>query len=112
VHSRTHSGTRTNACDLHTDPVTCAAFALGTSNGCLASYLRLDNPDVCGVVADIANMTYGGTVTLPGLPAGCYWVTLGKTFYYNTRATGAANVYAQPLCAGAADPLAAFMHVG
>jgi hypothetical protein len=57
-------------------------------------------------------MTYGGAVTLPGLPAGCYWVRLGGIFYYNEHATGASNFYAQPLCAGAADPRAAFMHVG
>jgi hypothetical protein len=53
---------------------------------------------------------YGGIVTLPGLPAGCFRVTLGSTLYYNEHATGAANVYAQPLCAGAAKPRATFVH--
>jgi hypothetical protein len=103
LHSRTHSGTRTN-CVRHAQNLVHAAFVLGgtSSNDCPANYLRLDTPDVCGIVADIANRTYGGAVTSPGLPAGCYWVTLGSTFYYNTHATGQANVYAQPLCSGAA----------
>ena len=101
----THSGTRTK-CVRRAQDLVCTAFALGgtSSNGCPASYLRLDNPDVCGIVADIANRTYGGIVTSAGLPAGCYWVTLGSTFYYHDHAAGAANVYAQPLCAGAARP--------
>jgi hypothetical protein len=101
------TGVRTRALEptvCVTHKISCAAFALGgtSSNDCPANYLRLDTPDVCGIVAKIANRTYGGAVTSPGLPAGCYWVTLGSTFYYNLDSTGAANVYAQPLCSGAA----------
>jgi hypothetical protein len=94
------------------DPVVCAAFAFGSasSNDCPARHLRLDTAVACEIVAGIANRMYGGIVTLPGLPAGCFWVTLGSTFYYNEHATGAANVYAQPLCAGAANPRATFVH--
>ena len=82
----------------------CAAFALGgaRSNVCPAGFLRLDTADACASAAAIAIKTYGGSGASPGLPAGCYWVTLGSAIYYNAHATGAANVYAQPLCAGAA----------
>jgi hypothetical protein len=70
---------------------------------------------VCEIVAGIANRTYGGKVNSPVLPPGCYWVTLGSTFYYNTNTnpTLAVNVYVQPLCAGEArTPHEAFMHIG
>jgi hypothetical protein len=35
-------------------------------------------------------------------PNGCYWHTVTGSVYYNTNAAGAANFYAQPLCAGTA----------
>jgi hypothetical protein len=99
------------------DSVGCAAFELGSasSNDCPASYLRLDTAVACEIVAGIANRTYGGEVDSQVLPPGCYWVTFGSTFYFNTntRPTLAVNVYVQPLCAGEArTPRAAFMHIG
>ena len=86
----------------------CAAFALGgaSANVCPASFFRLDTEAACASAAAIAGKAFGGSVTLSGLPGGCYWVTLGSTVYYNTHATGAANVYAQLLCAGAAETYA------
>ncbi len=94
---RAPSSTRSAPC--------CAAFALGgaSTNACPASYGRVATPDACASAAAVAGKVYGGIVTLPGLPAGCLWVTLGSTIFCNTHATGAANVYAQPLCAGAAQ---------
>jgi hypothetical protein len=88
----------------HHDPVVCAAFALGGagSSVCPPNFFRLDTVDACNNAAVVAGTTFGGIVTLPGLLANCIWVTLGSTFYFNAHPTGAANVFAQSLCAGAA----------
>ena len=82
----------------------CAAFALGgaKSNFCPSSYLRLDRGDACASAATFANRTYGGSSAYSYYPAGCYWHTITGGIYYNTHATGAANYFAEPLCAGAA----------
>ena len=85
----------------------CAAFALGSSSStaCPASYARLDTADACKSAADAASRTYGGSVANTYYPTGCYWHTVAGSAYYNTNAAGAGNVFAQPLCAGAARRL-------
>ena len=82
----------------------CAAFALGgaSSNVCPAGLLRLDTADACASAAAIANKTNGGSGAYSYYPAGCFWHTVTGSAFYNTHATGAANYYAQPVCAGAA----------
>ncbi len=95
--------------------VLCAAFALGnaSSSTCPASYVPLTNEDACASAAAIANSKYGDPGAYSYYPAGCYWHRVTGTVYYNTDATGAANYYAQPLCAGAAPvPQDARVHVG
>jgi hypothetical protein len=83
----------------------CAAFALGTTSGtaCPATYGQLDNAVACKSAADAASKTYGRTVAYSYYPYGCYWHTITGSVYYNANAAGAANFYAQPLCAGAAS---------
>jgi hypothetical protein len=58
--------------------------------------------DGCKSAADAASKTYGGNVAYPFYPYGCYWHTAAGSVYYNSDPAGAANFYAQPLCAGAA----------
>jgi hypothetical protein len=81
-----------------------AAFKLGSpsSTTCPASYARLDTAAACKSAADAATGAFGGNVALSYYPYGCYWHTVTGSVYYNTNAAGAANFYAQPLCAGAA----------
>ena len=81
----------------------CAAFALGTTSGtaCPASYARLDTAVACKSAADAARKAYTDVAYLH-YPYGCYWHTITGSVYYNSNASGAANFYAQPLCAGAA----------
>ena len=45
---------------------------------------------------------YGGNVAYSYYPYGCYWHTVTGSVYYNSDPAGAPNVFAQPLCAGAA----------
>ena len=92
-------------CARRQDPVVCAAFALGVAGTsvCPSNFFRIDTAEACNNAAAVAVTTFGGIVTLPGLPTGCHWVTLGSsTVYFNAHATGAANVFARPLCAGPA----------
>jgi hypothetical protein len=81
----------------------CAAFALGRSSeaACPASYFPLSSGDACKSAAGAANRTYGGSGIYSYYPAGCYWHTITGSVYYNSNATGVADVYAKPLCAGA-----------
>ncbi len=81
-----------------------AVFALGgaSSAACPASYGRLDTADACASAAAVAGKAFGGSGAYSYYPAGCFWHTITGSVYYNARATGAANYYAQPLCAGAA----------
>jgi hypothetical protein len=85
-------------------PSCCAAFALGTNGGkrCPATYGLLITADACKSAADAASKTYAGTVAYSFYPSGCYWHTINGSVYYNSNVAGAANFYAQPLCAGAA----------
>ncbi len=86
-----------------------AAFASSSAsrNVCPAGFLRLGTADACASAAAVAGEAYyeaySGTYSY--YPAGCFWHTASGGFYYNTHPTGAANFYAQPLCAGAAPPL-------
>ncbi len=85
--------------------VLCAAFVLGnaSSSTCPASYVPLTNEDACASAAAIANRMYDlDSGANSYYPAGCYWHRVTDKVYYNSEATGAANYYAQPLCAGAA----------
>jgi hypothetical protein len=88
-------------------PVCFAAFAASSAsrNVCPAGFLRLGTADACASAAAVAVEEYGGSGTYSYYPAGCFWHTASGRFYYNTNTTGAANYYAQPLCAGAAPPL-------
>jgi hypothetical protein len=81
----------------------CAAFALGSASGtaCPASYARLDTAVACKSAADAARKAYTD-VAYSIYPYGCYWHTITGSVYYNYNAAGAANRFAQPLCAGAA----------
>jgi hypothetical protein len=83
--------------------VLCAAFALGSTNSsaCPASYIPLNNEDVCKGAAGVASRPYGDSGAYSYYPAGCYWHRVDDKIYFNS-ATGAANYYAQMLCAGAA----------
>ncbi len=80
----------------------CAAFALGSpsSTTCPASYNPPSTAGECKSAADAASKAFGGSVTYWFYPYGCYWHTVTGSAYYNTNASGAANFYAQPLCAG------------
>jgi hypothetical protein len=81
-----------------------AAFALGgtSRSACPTSYVRLATADACTSAAAVAGTAYGGSGVYSCYPAGCFWHTITDSVYYNAHPTGAANYYAQPLCAGAA----------
>ncbi len=81
----------------------CAAFALGTTSGttCPASYALLDTADACKSAAAAASKAFSD-VAYSYYPYGCYWHTITGSVYYNSDPAGAANRFAQPLCAGAA----------
>ena len=121
MHSRAHSQSarvRTGAARSGSNEavVLCAAFALGnaSSSTCPTSYVPLTNEDACASAAAIANRMYGvDSGANSYYPAGCYWHRVTDKVYYNSDATGAANYYAQPLCAGAAPMRQdARVHVG
>ena len=82
----------------------CAAFALGgTSRSvCPTGYVRLATADACTSAAAVAGTAYSEAAAYSYYPAGCFWHTITDSVYFNTHPTGAANYYAQPLCAGAA----------
>jgi hypothetical protein len=83
----------------------CAAFALGSpsSTACPASYALLDTAGACKSAADAASKAFGSSVAYSNHPYGCYWDTITGSVYYNSNSAGAANRFAQPLCAGAAS---------
>jgi hypothetical protein len=85
-------------------PSCCAAFALGDtrSTACSASYGKLVTAAACQTAAGAARITYGGSGTYSSYPYGCYWHAISGSVYFNANASGAANFYARPLCAGAA----------
>jgi hypothetical protein len=111
-----HSNVRTVPCALAPQPRAlgprqpsrcCAAFLLGgtevTTDACPASYsLLLKTADACKGAAGAASREYAGSGTYAYYPYGCFWHSVTGSVYYNKNATGAANSYAKPLCAGAA----------
>jgi hypothetical protein len=73
-----------------------------SSNDCPKSYSRLETEEACISLAAIAGANmYGGTEEYEYYPAGCFWHTVSRKFYWNTHRSGASNSFAQPLCAGA-----------
>jgi hypothetical protein len=80
-----------------------AAFEIGgaNSNGCPANYSRLETEAACKSLAAIAGATYDRSDNYEYYPAGCFWHTVSRKFYWNTHESGASNSFAQPLCAGA-----------
>jgi hypothetical protein len=79
-----------------------------SSTACPAGHFPVNTAGACASAAEVANRMYGGRVEYSYYPAGCFWHTVTGTIYLNTYpfkdATGAANYYAQPVCAGAARP--------
>jgi hypothetical protein len=86
----------------------CAAFEVGStnSNGCPATYSGLATEAACKSLAAIASATYETRGNYTYYPAGCFWHTVSRKFYWNTHGSGASNSFAQPLCAGAPARLA------
>ena len=80
-----------------------AAFEIGgtNSNGCPANYSRLETEAACKSLAAIASTKYETRGDYKYYPAGCFWHTVSRKFYWNTHGSGASNSFAQPLCAGA-----------
>jgi hypothetical protein len=81
----------------------CAAFMLARTNACAAGFFSLELEGLCKIMANLANKTYGGSVSHSFYPARCYWHAVTDTVYFNTHEFGADNVFAQSICAGAAD---------
>ena len=80
-----------------------AAFAIGgtNSNNCPQSYSRLETEAACKSLAAIAGAKYENRGDYKYYPAGCFWHTVSRKFYWNTHGSGANNSFGQPLCAGA-----------
>ena len=80
-----------------------AAFEIGgqNSDGCPANYSRLETEAACKSLAAIAGAKYDRGDNYSYYPAGCFWHTVSRKFYWNTHRSGASNSFAQPLCAGA-----------
>jgi hypothetical protein len=80
-----------------------AAFEIGgpSSNGCPQNYSRLETEAACKSLAAIAGGKYDRGDNYSYYPAGCFWHTVSRKFYWNTHGSGASNSFAQPLCAGA-----------
>jgi hypothetical protein len=85
-----------------------AAFESSSAsrNVCPSGFLRLGTADACESAAAVAGEAYGGSGAYSYYPTGCFWHIASGSFYFNTHTKGAANYYAQPLCAGDACPCA------
>jgi hypothetical protein len=81
------------------DPPT--SFALGSANGSSCPTGQITSAAACQSAAAVGARLYRGSVTGSFVPSGCYWLTIGGSFYYNTNARGNGNFFAQPVCAGA-----------
>ncbi len=81
----------------------CAAFALGTTSGtaCPETYVPPNTAEACKSAANAARKEYT-VAAYSYYPYGCYWHSITGSVYYNSNPAGAANRFAQPLCAGAA----------
>ena len=79
------------------------AFALGSAGGtsCPSGTAAVLSPAECQKAAAAAARPYGGEVRVGGLPAGCFWLTVGAGSFFFNNVVGGGNVYAQPVCAGA-----------
>jgi hypothetical protein len=88
----------------------CAAFLLGStsSTACPETYGQVVTAAACELAAGSAGLKYGGIGAYSSYPYGCYWHTITGSVYCNSNPAGAANVFAQPLCTGAAP----FLHAG
>jgi hypothetical protein len=81
-----------------------AAFEIGdtNSNGCPTNYYGLQTEEACKSLAAIAGASMdANSDAYTYYPAGCFWHTVSRNFYWNTHGSGASNSFAQPLCAGA-----------
>ena len=77
------------------------------SNGsvCPPTFFPLDYDAACMSAASLANTTYGGSLSLEGYPAGCFWHTIDGSVYFNAKgASGTVNSFALQLCAGVPIP--------
>ncbi len=91
--------------------VVLAAFALDSTEGvCPPNFVRLDfemAEMACSSAAVVANKTYGGSLSLKGYPAGCYWHTVNGSVYFfikdATDAVAKVNSFVRQMCAGKAD---------
>ncbi len=82
-----------------------SAFALGSAGGtsCPSGTATVLIPAECEKAAAAAARPYGGAVRVDGLPAGCFWLTVGAGSFFLNNAVGIGSVYAQPACAGAPE---------
>ncbi len=85
------------------DPL--SAFALGSAGGtsCPSGTASVLIPADCKKAAAAAARPYGGAVRVGGLPAGCFWFTVGVGGFFVNDQVGQSNAYAQRVCAGAPD---------
>jgi hypothetical protein len=84
-----------------------AAFEIGSTNtnSCPQNYSPLKTKEACKSLAAIAGVTMdANSQEYSYYPAGCFWHTVSRKFYWNTHGSGASNSFAQPLCAGAPAP--------
>jgi hypothetical protein len=77
------------------------AFALGIGANCPTGLFRITTVAGCASAAAVGARPYRGSLDSPYMPKGCYWLTIGGSFYYNTNAGFGTNLVAQPVCAGA-----------
>jgi hypothetical protein len=80
------------AADGAPSPAPCSSAANAAASSCAPG----------ASAAAIAGKAFGGAVLYTYYPAGCFWHSAAGSVYYNAHPTGAANYYAQPVCAGAA----------
>jgi hypothetical protein len=77
------------------------AFELGSANGTSCPTGQITSAEECASAAAVGASPYRGSLDSPYMPGGCYWLTIGGSFYYNTNARGNGNFFARPVCAGA-----------
>ncbi len=76
-------------------------FELGSGADCPQGLFRITTVAGCASAATVSASPYRGSLDSPYMPKGCYWLTIGGSFYYNTNAGFGKNLVAQPVCAGA-----------
>jgi hypothetical protein len=85
------------------------AYALGASNtnACPSGASKIGAAAACESAAAAAGVLYGGSHSTLNSPSGCFMnITAhpNNIVIFNTAVPGAADAYAQPLCAGARRP--------